>query len=237
MNKVIPKLEAANLQDTQLRAIMNEVHAKRAVLDLSDTKVQPVLSRLLKKWASIVNLTAYSPTLYYGGHSAKPAIPVLDYCLTLRLLEGCDIVTQRLLHPARLDAEYVKNQLAPLLPDLGALLARREQPPSSPTFAPLFRTTMLYYTENVLGPRPPDTASKHLQALARWTCNCGVCPAVRRFLTSEASERKQWSKIGAPKRRHVEQFLNLHARMSATCETIRTTPQGLEVRDLEMIAR
>ncbi|KAI1793098.1 hypothetical protein LXA43DRAFT_1127543, partial [Ganoderma leucocontextum] len=226
---IVPKLEALNLQDTQLRAIMDELHAKRALLDPSGTKVHPVLFRLLKKWVSIVNLTAYSPSSYYGGQSTKPAIPVLEYCLTLGLPEVCVIVTKRLLHPAKLDAEYIKNQLAPLLPDLSTLLVRQKVPLSSPTFAPLFRTIMLYFAEKVLGPRPPDTASKHLQALSRWTCTCDVCPAVRKFLTSEANERREWGRIGAPKRRHVEQFLNLHARSLATYTTIRTTPQGLTV--------
>ncbi|PIL31358.1 hypothetical protein GSI_06057 [Ganoderma sinense ZZ0214-1] len=227
---IIPKLEALNLQDTQLRAIMEEVHAKRALLDPSDTKVQPVLLRLLKKWVSIVNLTSTTyGTSYYGQQSPKPAIPVLEFCLTLRLPEVCTIVTKRLLHPARLDAEYIKNQLAPLLPDLSALLGRQKQPLSSPTFVPLFSTIMLYYTEKVLGPRPADTLSKHVQALNRWTCSCELCPSVRRFLTSEATERREWQRIGAPKRRHVEQFLNLHARSLATYTLIRTTPQGLTV--------
>ena len=237
ITRIVPKLEALNLQETPLREIMDELHAKRALFDPSRTKIRPILFRLLKKWASIANLTTHHQSAYYRGQYIKPAISVFDYCLTLRLPEVCAIVTKRLLNPAKLDTEYIKNQLAPLLPDLSALLAKQQQPPSSPPFAPLFRTTMLYYTEKVLGPRPPDTLGKHLQALSKWTCSCEVCPTVRKFLTSEGIERREWQRIGAPKRRHLEQHLDLHARLLATHAMIRSTPQGLSVRDPEIAAR
>ncbi|PIL31379.1 hypothetical protein GSI_06079 [Ganoderma sinense ZZ0214-1] len=226
---IIPKLEAANPQEPQLRTMIDQVHAKRALLDPSGTKVQPVLLRLLKKWALVVNVTSHSSYSRYGGQYTKPAISALEYCLALHLPEVCAIITKRLLQPAKLDAEYIKNQLAPLLPDLSALLVRRKQPPSSPTFAPLFRTTLLYYVEKVLGPRPDDTLSKHLPALNKWTCNCDVCPSVRKFLTSGVTERMEWQRIGPPKRRHLEQFLSAHASSMATFTMVRTTPQGLIV--------
>lgn len=235
--RIIPKLEALDLKNTQLREIVEELHAQRGIVDPSGTNLNPVLLRLLKNWMSTTSLTIpVHPTQYaYGTSSAdrvKPAVDALDFCLKVSLPEACVGILDRLLNPPALDIEYIKTQLAPLLPDLRGLLVKHKHPLTSPLFTSTFRTIMLYWVERVLGPRPLNTVSKHLEAIRNWQCSCNICPAVRDFLTSDAAESKEWQRIGAPKRGHVEKLLQSYAREVATYSTIRTTPQGLKVRVL-----
>ena len=219
---------------------MDELHAKRAVIDPTNTNIPTILLRLLKKWSGSVNLTVTQPSYphIYSIHTTapvqqkkKPAISAFDYCLSLKLPDACTFISKRLLSSSNVNTDYIKKQLVPLVPDLRALLAKYDIPPTSPVFAALFRAIALLYVEKVLGKRPSsDALTRHVQAMARWTCACAVCPAVRRFLTTAAEEAKQWSRIGAPTRKHVEAYLAIHARPAATWETIRSTPQGLQVR-------
>ncbi|KAI1793099.1 hypothetical protein LXA43DRAFT_1002796 [Ganoderma leucocontextum] len=188
---ITPKLEALDLKDTQLREIVEGLHAKRAVIDPAGTNLNP-------NWIGTTSLTTQALPMYhaYGTSSAnraKPAVDALDFCL--------------------------KTQLAPLLPDIRGLLLKHKQPLTSPLFVSAFRTIMLYWAEKVLGPRPPNTASKHLEAdpqLAVLMRRVSRCPQISY-------------------RGHIEKFLQSHARAIATYSTIRTTPQGLKVTKLPAI--
>ncbi|PIL31359.1 hypothetical protein GSI_06058 [Ganoderma sinense ZZ0214-1] len=217
---IAPKLETLTLKDTQLREIVEELHAKRIDVDPAGTDLNPALLRLLGDWISTTSLTIPAQLTHhaYGTPSVnrvKPVIDVLDFCLKVSLPEACDVILERLLNPPVLDVEYIKTQLAPLFPDLRALVLQYKQPLTSPVFASAFRTVMLYWTQK--------------------QCSCDVCPAVRQFLTSEAAEDKEWHRIGAVKRGHVEKFLQAHARAVATYSTIRTVPHGLKVTKLPAI--
>ncbi|OJT10004.1 hypothetical protein TRAPUB_13493 [Trametes pubescens] len=110
-----------------------------------------------------------------------------------------------------------------------ALLVKYKQPLTSEAFAIAFRKIMLHWVQKVMGPRPPDSTASLLAGLKSWTCNCDVCPPVRNFLTAKPEESNSWTRIGAPKRRHLETFLSKYAKQIATFAMIRSTPQGITV--------
>lgn len=227
------------MQNTILHAIIKELGAKRAQIDSSGITLNPFLRRLLQKYINAIDLTYIAPPAY-ASHSyyraaapaapaQKPALAALEFCLSLQLPDACKFVIGRLLNPAKLDVKYVETQLAPLLPDMRALLVKYKQPLTSEAFAIASRKIMLLWVQKVMGPRPPDTTASLLGGLKGWTCNCDVCPPVRNFLTAKPEESNSWARIGAPKRRHLEAFLSKHARQIATFATIRSTPQGITV--------
>ncbi len=237
--RVVAKLEGLQIQTTTLHAIIKELGAKRAQIDPSEKTVNPLLLRLLQKYINAIDLTYIAPPAYasYSYYRAaapaapaqKPALAALEFCLTLQLSDACKFVIGRLLNPAKFDVKYIETQLAPLVPDMRALLVKYKQPLTSEAFAIAFRKIMLHWVQKVMGPRPPDSTASLLAGLKSWTCNCDVCPPVRNFLTAKPEESNSWTRIGAPKRRHLETFLSKYAKQIATFAMIRSTPQGITV--------
>ncbi|KAI0828858.1 hypothetical protein BC628DRAFT_1417257 [Trametes gibbosa] len=102
--------------------------------------------------------------LITGYGFKKPVIDALELCLSLKLPEACKFVIGRLMNPSKLDVTYIKEQLAPIVPDMRALLVKYKQPPTSEAFAAAFQRIM------VMSPRPPDVAMSllaNLQARGR----------------------------------------------------------------------
>lgn len=219
-----------------LKGLIEELNKSCASIDPSGTGIRPVITRLVIKYVTTVDLTPHGGGGYaynYVNPTMKLHQNVLDtfeYCLALAVPEGCTKILNRFLNPAKLDLNYVTNYLVPFVPKYRELLVRLKQSLASPLFAPTFQGIMLHYLQTVLGPRPPDTASNLLNALQNWNCSCDGCTPVRTFLTREASREKTISRIGAPKRKHVESFLQRYAASICTWDTVRTTPQGLSVR-------
>ncbi|RDX51144.1 hypothetical protein OH76DRAFT_1401917 [Lentinus brumalis] len=232
LTELLPKLETIALDNTLLRTLVQELHTRRAVLDPAGQNIQTVITRLLKRWASTITLASPTYGAYYGAAHAgrsKPTIDALEFCFSVNTPDACTFILTRLLNPPKLDGKYVQEQLAPLVPELRAFLVKHRQPLTSPAFAPVFRSIMQLWVQKVMGTRPPDTASAYIQHLQKWGCNCDVCKAVRHFLTSSPNEAQTWARIGAPKRKHVETFLQTYARTIATWAMIRSVPQGLTV--------
>ncbi|KAH9897752.1 hypothetical protein C8Q73DRAFT_370472 [Cubamyces lactineus] len=232
ITQVVPKLEGLKLDAVVLRSIIEEVHRRRTQIDPDGARVKGALLRLLKKYVGSVTLAAptYSASYYLATiNRTKPILDALEFCLTLQLPEACTFVLHRLLNPPKLDSQYITTQLAPLVPDLRPFLLKHQLLVTSEPFATALRTIMLYWGRKVMGPRPPGVPQAYMDALKAWTCSCDICPAVRTFLTSKPEETMSWTRIGAPKRKHVENFLNFRARGIASHQMIRSTPQGLTV--------
>ncbi|RPD82293.1 hypothetical protein L226DRAFT_497438 [Lentinus tigrinus ALCF2SS1-7] len=228
LTELLPKLEKMALNDTLLRTLVQELHTRRAALDPTGHNIQPVFTRLVQQWASTVTVT--TPT-YNRYHGITHAINALDFCLSVNMPDACKLILTRLLSPPNLDGNYVQEQLAPLVSELRGFLLKHKLPLTSPIFAPVFRSTMQLWAEKVLGTRPLETASTHIQNLQNLGCNCEYCKPVQQFLTSASSNVSQsWHRIKAQNRRHVEKNLQSYAHALATWETIRTTPQGIRVR-------
>ncbi|KAL7285084.1 hypothetical protein ACG7TL_000176 [Trametes sanguinea] len=224
---VVPKLEQLITDATIVRGLIEVLHSKAAQIDPSGS--------LLKEATLLLNFRVQSSSFATPAARVKPAIEALDLCFNIELPEACRLVLHRLIHPPKLDVAYISTYLGPLIPELRALLAKHKTPISAEPFASTFRTILLYWVQHVMGPRPLDTSATYIGALKAWTCNCHICPAVRTFLTSKLEESCSWQRIGAPTRRHVEIFLTRHAQAIATFDTIRTTPQGLQVKKSQLI--
>ncbi|KAH9849223.1 hypothetical protein C2E23DRAFT_888412 [Lenzites betulinus] len=223
----IRKLEGLDWDSTVLRAIIQELVDKRQEIDSTRVTLDPILLRLLKTYVNAITLQR---DRYWSAQTApKPAIDALEFCLALGLPDACNVVIGRILNPPKLDDHYIKEQLAPLVPDIRAVLIKYKQPLTSEPFATVFRKTILYWVLKVMGSRPPDVSASLLANLKAWMCKCNICVGVRAFLNEKSAEIRSWERIGAPSRKHVEIYLSRYARQIATYDTIRSSPQGITV--------
>ena len=86
-SRVVPTLEGMQLDTSQLRGLIDELHTKRAALDPTGTSIHAIIVRLIRKWAGVVLLVQAHGGYYgYGASTvarAKPAIDALQYCYTV----------------------------------------------------------------------------------------------------------------------------------------------------------
>lgn len=230
---MIPQLGTLQLNVDVLRAFIQELRSHRATIDPERKTLSPLLLRLLKKYINAISLTTHAArgyNWYQASVYTKPAINALGFCLQLNYPQACKYVFDRLLNPSQLDVTYIKEQLAPLVPDLRGLLVKHKIPLTLEPFATTFRRIMLCWVETVMGPRPHNSAASLMQYLAAWSCSCHGCAPVRTFLVARPAETLNLDRIGAPLRKHIERYLTQFASRIATFQMIRTTPQGLTVR-------
>lgn len=238
--RLIPQLGTLQLNANVLRAFIEELRLQRATIDPERKKLGPLLLQLLRRYINAISLLTYAargPRFRYTWHQApvvyiKPAIDALDFCLQLKLPQACKFVFDRMLHPSQLDVKFIKEQLAPLVPDMRELLVKHKRPFNQEPFATAFRRIMLCWAETVMGPRPNNTAAPFMKHLTAWDCDCHGCSPVRTFLVAKPAESINMDRIGAPLRKHIEGYLIRCASRIATFDTIKTTPQGLTVRCL-----
>ncbi len=235
--RVIPQLGTLQLNVNVLRAFIQELRSQRAVIDPERKKLSPLLLQLLKRYINAISLTIYvarAQGVRYNWNGApvytKPAIDALGFCLQLKLPQACKYVFDQLLNPSQLDEKYIKEQLAPLVPDLRALLLKHNQALTLEPFATAFRRIMLYWVQIVMGPRPHNTAAPFMRDLTAWFCGCHGCSRVRTLLVARPAESLHMDRIGAQLRKHLEGYLAQFASRVATFQMIKTTPQGLTVR-------
>lgn len=96
--------------------------------------------------------------------------------------------------------------------------------------APLCQNILLHWIRMVLGDKPASNPTSVLSSITWWTCTCTHCIRAKTFLTSGTSRNLILERIGAPSCKHVEQQIGKFARLAATYDTVRTSPQGLNVR-------
>ena len=161
-------------------------------------------------------------------HNVGVIISVLNWCSALQLPALFGLFIEQFTHPTKLNANYIKGVLVPLLPELKLWALQHNM---LDTLAPAFSKIVVSWVDRVLGPSPlPNPAlSLQLKNLARWSCGCTYCHITKQFLTTSPESSKSLIKIGAPNRKHVEQELAVHARGLATSTLIRQSPQGLTV--------
>lgn len=105
--------------------------------------------------------------------------------------------------------------------------------------APAFQRIMGAWMNKFLKASPSANVplNEQLKTLKqKWTCTCSECTTVRNLPARGAQTSCSMEKTGAPKRKHVEGMLTLHAKGMATFSTIKTTPQGLEVRVARLLS-
>lgn len=153
-------------------------------------------------------------------------IRAMDLCATAGALELCDDVITKCLSATVTTPQYIEDVLIPLLPELRTWADRHDR-----TMDSSIRAIVIAWLEYVLGIRPvPDSAvATQLTSLPAWSCSCHACVAARTFLIKGEDDTKTLDRIGVNTRRHVEEFLGLHAQRLASWATIRTAPQSLKV--------
>ena len=158
----------------------------------------------------------------------KDVITVLDWMSSAGLTSLYLVLVERLTHSKKLTPTYISNMLIPLLPQIRTWAVQRGL---LDTFAYAFQRIVAAWVDNVLGSPPAanPTLAKQLQDLSGWNCTCHQCVQAKNFLTKTADPVVHLARIGAPKRRHVEQYLSAYARGIATYSTIGGSPQGLSV--------
>jgi hypothetical protein len=92
------------------------------------------------------------------------------------------------------------------------------------------RETSGVFEHGPLGPRPSKTTivPAYQAGLGRYTCRCTECLRVQAFLRG-AQSSETLERIGATKRKHVEQQIGACLGSLVTYSTITKSPQGLEV--------
>ncbi|KZT09482.1 uncharacterized protein LAESUDRAFT_756442 [Laetiporus sulphureus 93-53] len=251
LTTIIPSLEALSQNALNFQTLAEELHANRENFStvVPTTDVQTAIVRLGKKYASEVNLPQEARTSSVSyGYWARPATPVtpasvvkpiidaLESCFSLNVLEACHIILRRVVNPALLAEQYVRDILVPLVPELRKVAEAHKEPVTTGASAVVLRKTALAWVEKVLGPRPADCTAQMQSIQRRWTCNCQPCSGVRQFLLHKPERSRTWEKIGAPAKKHVETYLrSCGADKIAAWDTIRTSPQDLKVTKTDAI--
>lgn len=204
-----------------MREFVDEVREQRARFVFPEgyegRTVDSVITAFAEKYIQSVAL-----------HSVAVVISVLNWCSSIQIPTLFPIVIGQSTHPKQLNAQYIRTVLIPLLPELRSWGLKNGM---LDNLAPAFQKIVAAWNNKILGPSPepnPKLAAQ-LKDLAKWACTCGHCSMAKNFLTKTAGSSTSLFKIGAPRRRHLEQQLIAHATGLATFATIRTTPQGITV--------
>ncbi|TFY70328.1 hypothetical protein EVG20_g2677, partial [Dentipellis fragilis] len=218
LETVVPKLKSARLTDTALKAIVEGIreHRTRFVFPGGDTApLEPVLLSFAERYALQTSL-----------QTPISIISALNWSRDIQHAELCHKIIFRVLNPPTADKNYVSNVLVPFLPEFRKWADKTR---ALETYASVFSNIVLLWLLKVLGPRPAadPTLTTRVKGLERWSCTCHACQRARTFLQAWQSQQTlRLERIGAPTRRHLEGYLNTHARGLATYTTITGSPQG-----------
>ncbi|KAI4517125.1 hypothetical protein K525DRAFT_211588 [Schizophyllum commune Loenen D] len=226
INTIWPALRAAPYQEATMLAFIQEVHAKRAEIPVSDgaLSVDTVIAAALK----LVISKATGAAL---GNRTK-TIELLKLCFAYRQTTLCSNVFSRLLDKSYLKSDYVEHVLVPFIPELRQFLISNGTATHAEPFGAVFTTIVSLWARLVLGPKPADTSGGLIARMARHSCRCDACTSAFNFLTAGEGRTHTLSRIGAVKRRHVEKELSMYAFGAATWQMIGRSPQGLSVSPL-----
>ncbi|PSS37912.1 hypothetical protein PHLCEN_2v242 [Hermanssonia centrifuga] len=219
-SRVLTDLIPLGKAELPLQLLIDELYSKKADIVLPSTytgpSIQKIVVSLAKKYAKVSEI-----------NSSDAIIKILDRCVFVRAFDAVPVLTERIL-----DAENFKNIssfLRDLIPKLRASAFKHN---IDDITTPILRTLLLSFMNKSLGLPPPSPAIRR-QKIGRWEadCDCCSCLSVQAFLLSEKSGASTvLEKIGAPERRHVEEFLTQYVTAEgATWSTIPSTPQGLKV--------
>lgn len=234
-HSIVPKVQSLPWNEVGWRAFVEELHTKRRDPTLASISksIVAVIGDMTKRYARKAAVITVHARYPYGSHRPANTIvatPVLEFCINKGGLRCFAVALDRVLDSKQMTENYINHTLIPFLPQLRTIAINHHYALSSEPFTYAFRTILRAWAEKVLGPRPSQANAQAIVASMRqWTCSCEPCASVRRFLTAQAERHKTLDRIGAPKRKHVEQQLTLYARGATTYQTTTGSPQGLQV--------
>ena len=238
--RIIPKVKELPWNEQGYQHFILALRVRRSepffkdVAPLMDSTIADIANVFAQKAAlSAVTPPAASRYSSYNASQSgvKPAVAVLDFCLTIGGPSCMAIAVDRMIHPSLLTKTYVKQSLVELLPQLRTLAMTHHLALHTEPFAFAFRAILRAWAERVLGPRPSDVEFQSaMSAMSRWRCTCAPCAELRTFLSAKADRTCHLKRIGAPKRRHVESEITMSVGRYVSFQTIGGSPQGLQVR-------
>jgi hypothetical protein len=215
------------------KSIIEELHSRKELPPVElNHPYRDTVYDMINMYATMVSINGMGSGYDYPYYNAsRNASSTFAFCFSMGGPASLQIVIQRALQKSLGSSYGITNELVPLLGELVSMAQTSGLSPSQEPFASTIKKILLAWISLVLGPRP----SKHIpmstiQAIvARSTCKCQECLQVKGFLLGN-TESITLSRIGAPKRRHVEQELSIpNIRELVTHRTIGRSPQGLEV--------
>ncbi len=229
------------------KAILDEFEPQLTQLVLPASYKGPGLSEIItsvaKKYAQFASLT-----------TTNAVIGAMDRCIRMQALDGVWDILDRVLELKKLNEPFDKSYnpyaygvpqrityadkvVLPLVAQLRQLALKYNM---LTALAPAFRQIARTYTQKVLGHIPSADPEKRLSRIRRWTCSCVQCADVRKFLLTTPERSISLPQIGAPKRKHIEIYLNQHVTSEgATWGVIAAcalSPHGMRVSKNSMLA-
>lgn len=219
---VVPKLKSMVIPHSGCQAIVEELREQWNRFAFPDGYRSPTLDSITQHFSK-----QFAERVPLVDH--PEVVRAFDWCISVQQPGLCATLVARLTQAHYLqERDLIQEVLLPLLPDLRKWGARHNM---LDTLAPVFAKTMAAWVDYVLGPRPQTStaATAQLDSLGHWTCPCEPCMHARGFLAKGTQRTVVLQRIGAPAKKHVEAYLAVRAAALANWETVRTSPQGLEV--------
>ncbi|EMD40940.1 hypothetical protein CERSUDRAFT_91691 [Gelatoporia subvermispora B] len=227
---VLPSIERIPIGADALRALLEEVHAKRQdiAVQTSLMNIDDALAKLTHKYAG--NVILPSPIIATNSitkcsYEVQQIADILEGCLRMQSFTGYLAILDRLLAPEKLtkaNAAYIKHILVPLIPELRKVIIDHGEYPTLSVFSAAFQKIMRAWSEVVLGPRPPP-ASVDISALKRrYVCQNVNCKRILQFLTNKPEQSETWRSVGRFVINHVQRCLAAHATPVATWNSVAT---------------
>ena len=162
-------------------------------------------------------------------HCRKKALDLIALCLRRGHPNWTERIFAHLLDKSLLSANYIHKVLVPFLPEFRDYLKKANIPIISDPFRSMFNSVVLLWSEKVLGPKPSDSTFSQRVSLRSHAGHCHDCKEVFLFLAEGTTKGRSWQRIGAPRRKHLEQRLTMNASWAASWTMISGSPQGIMV--------
>ncbi|KAL1741386.1 hypothetical protein HDZ31DRAFT_45534 [Schizophyllum fasciatum] len=227
--KIWPALSALPYRESCVLDFFQAIRDNEAKIPVPDGGPAPnlLVARVLQFIIDQASFTSYD--------NQMKAISLLKLCLQHDQYALCDSVFARLLNESFINADYVQNVLVPFIPQLRQFLISNRKPPWTKPFDAAFATIVTLWAKQSLGPKPVDPPAHILVGLRKHTCHCQVCADVFKFLDKSEAKSHRCERLGAPKRKHLENELGKFARGAAEWSVIDSSPQGLKITKLDAV--
>ncbi|KAK7696246.1 hypothetical protein QCA50_000899 [Cerrena zonata] len=213
---VLPKLSQVPSGSKGLEVVFRKLYDCRSQFHVpegySGITIRVVIDGLVQKY--IASNAPYSTDRIL--QDLKAILHVRSHAATVAYF-NTSIVTFRT-QPAYQCVEFLLNSMRTLIDHYGA-----------EALAPITRSLMRHWFNNVLGKRPDSDCTPALHSISQWVCSCNHCTRAKHFLQTQITKMIHMDRIGAPARKHLEQKLDTYAQLAATHVMVRTTPQGLTI--------
>jgi hypothetical protein len=225
-----PTIKALPYDEALWTQYMSQLVANRSKIPGASESVSGVLDESLKLVIGKFKSQASSAFATNTAYQHKKALDLIVLCLRTGHLNLTEQIFARLLDKSLLTANYIQKFLVPFLPEFRKCLQKENIAITSDPFRSIFKLVVLCWSEKVLGQKPGDQAIAQRASLQTLASHCHDCREVFLFLAQGTSKTRSWERIGAPRRKHLEQRLAMNASWAASWNMIRSTPQGITVR-------